>query len=161
MVMAEALNHLRHPDQLHFVHQTGEADEKAVREAYRSKSVSATAQAFFDDMAEWYRMADLIICRAGATTVAEITALGKAAIYIPFPFAADDHQTLNAADLAKDGAAELIPEQELDAELLGARIEHYLHHPEDLETMAARAGRYGKPEAAKNIVTECYRLLTS
>ena len=71
MVMTEALEHLRHPENLHFVHQTGEADEKEVREAYRSNSVSATAQAFFDDMAEQYRMADLIICRAGATTVAE------------------------------------------------------------------------------------------
>jgi UDP-N-acetylglucosamine--N-acetylmuramyl-(pentapeptide) pyrophosphoryl-undecaprenol N-acetylglucosamine transferase len=161
MVMIEALKHLKKPDQLHFVHQTGEADENDVREAYRSNSISATAGAFFDDMAELYQVADLIICRAGATTVAEITALGKAAIFIPFPFAADDHQTLNASDLANDGAAELIPEQELDAEMLGAKINHYLDHQADLKNMAARARRYGKPEAARHIVTECYRMLTA
>jgi UDP-N-acetylglucosamine--N-acetylmuramyl-(pentapeptide) pyrophosphoryl-undecaprenol N-acetylglucosamine transferase len=160
MVMTEALDYLRNADRLHFVHQTGEADEKMVAEAYRSKSVSATAQAFFDNMAEQYCQADLIICRAGATTVAEITALGKAAIFIPFPYAADDHQTLNAADLTGDGAAELITEQELDAEMLGAKIKHYLDHPEALENMAARARRHGKPDAAKNIVDDCYRLLT-
>jgi len=161
MVMAEALDYLQGADRLHFVHQTGEADEKMVTEAYRSQSVSATAQAFFDNMADQYRQADLIICRAGATTVAEITALGKAAIFIPFPYAADDHQTLNAADLTGDGAAELIPEQELNAELLGAKINHYLDHPEALENMAARARRHGKPDAAKNIVDDCYRLLTA
>lgn len=160
MVMAEALEHLRNTEQLHFVHQTGEADEKAVSDAYRRKSVSATARAFFDDMAEQYGQADLIICRAGATTVAEITALGKAAIFVPFPYAADDHQTLNAADLADDGAAELIPEQKLNAELLAARIQRYMEKPADLANMAARARRYGKPDAAKNIVDDCYRLLT-
>jgi len=159
MVMTEALEHLRNPELLHFVHQTGEADEKAVSDAYRSKSVSATARAFFDDMAEQYRQADLIICRAGATTVAEITALGKAAIFVPFPYAADDHQTLNAADLADDGAAELIPEQKLNAKLLAARIQRYMEQPADLENMAARARRHGKPDAAKNIVDDCYRLL--
>ncbi len=161
MVMTKALKHLRNPEGLHFIHQTGEADENDVREAYRSTSISATARAFFDDMAEQYQMADLIICRAGATTVAEITALGKAAIFIPFPFAADDHQTRNASDLANDGAAELIPEQELDAERLGAKINHYRDHQADLNKMAARARRYGKPGAAKHIVTECYRMLTA
>ena len=159
MVMTEALEHLRNPERLHFVHQTGEADEAAVGDAYRSKSVSATAQAFFDDMAAQYCQADLIICRAGATTVAEITALGKAAIFVPFPYAADDHQTLNAADLAHDGAAELIPEQKLNAKLLGARIKHYMEHPADLENMAARARRFGKPDAAKSIVDDCCRLV--
>lgn len=159
IVMTEALEHLRNPERLHFVHQTGEADEAAVGDAYRSKSVSATAQAFFDDMAAQYCQADLIICRAGATTVAEITALGKAAIFVPFPYAADDHQTLNAADLAHDGAAELIPEQKLNAKLLGARIKHYMEHPADLENMAARARRFGKPDAAKSIVDDCCRLV--
>jgi UDP-N-acetylglucosamine--N-acetylmuramyl-(pentapeptide) pyrophosphoryl-undecaprenol N-acetylglucosamine transferase len=112
-------------------------------------------------MAAQYRQADLIICRAGATTVAEITALGKAAIFIPFPYAADNHQMLNAADLAKDGAAEIIVEKELNSKLLSQKIEHYRDHPQALEDMAARARRYGKPEAAKNIVDDCYRLLTA
>jgi UDP-N-acetylglucosamine--N-acetylmuramyl-(pentapeptide) pyrophosphoryl-undecaprenol N-acetylglucosamine transferase len=160
MVMLEALEHLQDADRLHFVHQTGEADEQTVRDAYRQKSVSATAQSFFENMAEQYGQADLIVCRAGATTVAEITAMGKAAIFIPFPFAADDHQTLNAADLADAGAAELIREKELSAEMLGAKINYYMEHPQDLATMAAKARGYGKPEAAQNIVDDCYRLLS-
>ncbi len=160
MVMIETLELLHDADQLHFVHQTGEADEKAVRDAYGQKSISATARAFFDDMAEQYRQADLIVCRAGATTVAEITALGKAAIFIPFPYAADDHQTLNAADLATAGAAELIPEKELTAEVFGTKIKYYMENPQDLANMAAKARKYGKPEAAQNIVDDCYRLLS-
>jgi len=160
MAMIETLEHLHNAERLHFVHQTGEADEAAVSSAYRENNVSAKAQSFFDDMAEQYRQADLIICRAGATTVAEITALGKAAIFVPFPYAADDHQTLNAADLAYDGAAELITEQDLNAKLLSAKIKQYMEHPEALESMAARAKSYGKPEAAKNIVDDCYRLLS-
>ncbi len=160
MVMIEALDLLQDSDRLHFVHQTGEADEKIVRDAYRRKSVSATAQSFFDNMAEQYCQADLIVCRAGATTVAEITAMGKAAIFIPFPYAADDHQTLNAADLADAGAAELISEKELTAEMLGMKIKYYMEHPQDLATMAAKARDYGKPEAAQNIVDDCYRLVS-
>ena len=161
MAMIEALEHLQNAERLHFVHQTGQADEAAVSNAYRENKVSAEAQSFFDDMAAQYRQADLIICRAGATTVAEITALGKAAIFIPFPYAADNHQMLNAADLAKDGAAEIIVEKELNSKLLSQKIEHYRDHPQALEDMATRARRYGKPEAAKNIVDDCYRLLTA
>ena len=161
MAMIGALEHLQSAERLHFVHQTGEADEAAVSDAYRKNRVSAEAQSFFDDMAQQYRQADLIICRAGATTVAEITALGKAAIFIPFPFAADNHQMLNAADLAKEGAAEIIVEKELNSKLLSQKIEHYRDHPQALEDMATRARRYGKPEAAKNIVDDCYRLLTA
>ena len=160
MAMIEALEHLQNSERLHFVHQTGEADQAPVSDAYRKKSVSSTVQSFFDNMAEQYHRADLIICRAGATTVAEITALGKAAIFIPFPYAADNHQMLNAADLAKDGAAEIIIEKELNGILLSERIEHYMDDREALEDMAARARRHGNPEAAKNIVDDCYRLLT-
>ena len=157
--MIEALEHLQNAERLHFVHQTGEADEASVREAYRKNPVSATVQSFFDDMAERYHQADLIICRAGATTVAEITALGKAAIFIPFPYAADNHQMLNAADLATDGAAEIIVEKDLNGDLLREKLEHYMHHRHALEDMAARARRHGNPEAAKNIVDDCYRLV--
>jgi UDP-N-acetylglucosamine--N-acetylmuramyl-(pentapeptide) pyrophosphoryl-undecaprenol N-acetylglucosamine transferase len=160
MVMIETLKLLQDADRLHFVHQTGEADEKAVRDAYSQTSVGAEARAFFDDMATQYRQADLIVCRAGATTVAEITALGKAAIFIPFPYAADDKQTLNAADLAGASAAELIPEKELTAEILGAKLKHYMENPQELNSMAAKAREYGKPEAAQNIVDDCYRLLS-
>ncbi len=161
MAVAEALAHLKNRQQLYFIHQTGQSDEQTVKDAYRQQAVSATVQAFFDDMARQYRRADLIVCRAGATTVAEITALGKAAIFIPFPYAADNHQLLNAADLAEAGAAEIIVEQELSGKVLCEKIEHYFDHREALKEMASRAQRFGRPRAAGEIVDDCYRLLAA
>jgi UDP-N-acetylglucosamine--N-acetylmuramyl-(pentapeptide) pyrophosphoryl-undecaprenol N-acetylglucosamine transferase len=159
MAMMEALDHLRHLEHLHFVHQTGRADEQPVREAYRQCKVGGTVQAFFDNMAEQYGRADLIICRAGATTVAEVTALGKAVIFIPFPFAADNHQVLNAGSLSEEGAAEMLIEKDLSGKILSDKIKYYAAHPAELEEMSARAKLFGKPDAAKNIVDDCYRLL--
>ncbi len=161
MAVIEALEHFKGKKGLHFAHQTGQSDEQPIKEAYRQQAVSATVQAFFDDMARQYRQADLIVCRAGATTVAEITALGKAAIFIPFPHAADNHQVLNAADLVQAGAAEIIVEKDLSGKRLCEKIEHYIDHREALKDMAARAQHFGKPQAAKDIVDDCYRLLAA
>jgi UDP-N-acetylglucosamine--N-acetylmuramyl-(pentapeptide) pyrophosphoryl-undecaprenol N-acetylglucosamine transferase len=94
MAIIDALGRLQDNTRLHFIHQTGKADEQQVKEAYIQNRIQSTVQPFFDNMAELYSLADLLICRAGATTVAEITALGKAAIFIPFPYAADNHQVL-------------------------------------------------------------------
>lgn len=159
MAVIEALDHLKDQKNLQFIHQTGEADERQVREAYRRNEVGGTVQSFFDNMAEQYGKTDLIICRAGATTVAEVTALGKAVIFIPFPFAADDHQALNAGSLSDEGAAETILEKDLSGKILSEKIKHYAGHPADLREMAARARHFGKPDAAKHIVDDCYRLL--
>jgi UDP-N-acetylglucosamine--N-acetylmuramyl-(pentapeptide) pyrophosphoryl-undecaprenol N-acetylglucosamine transferase len=161
MAVIEALEHLKDKDHLHFVHQTGDADEQQVNEAYRRNSIRCTVQSFFDNMTELYRRADLLICRAGATTVAEITALGKAVIFIPFPYAADDHQVLNAGSLSDHGAAETIIEKDLSGQILSERIAFYAAHEEVLNDMAAKARRLGKPDAAKNIVDDCYRLLAA
>jgi len=155
----EALDRLERKDSFYFIHQTGEADEHQVREAYRHNNIQNTVQSFFDNMAELYRDADLVICRAGATTVAEITAIGKAAIFIPYPFAADNHQVLNAGNLSKDGAAEMILEKDLNAIVLSQMIDYYVAHPAALEKMADKAKQFGNPDAAKNIVDDCYRLL--
>jgi UDP-N-acetylglucosamine--N-acetylmuramyl-(pentapeptide) pyrophosphoryl-undecaprenol N-acetylglucosamine transferase len=116
-------------------------------------------QAFFHDMAEPYRAADLVVCRAGATTVAEITALGKAAVYVPFPFAADDHQRLNAGQMVAAGAAEMIDEAALTGDLLAERIHYYAGRPEVLRRMAERSTALGRPDAATHIVDECCRLV--
>ncbi len=159
MAVTETLAHLKNKDALYFIHQTGEADEKQVREAYRQNKVRCRVQAFFDDMAELYHRADLLICRAGATTVAETTALGKAVIFIPFPYAADNHQVLNAGGLAAEKAAEMIIEKDLDAEILSQRITYYAAHREALQEMAAKAKTFGKPKAAQNIVDDCYELV--
>ena len=161
MAVIEALGHLNDKDHLHFVHQTGDVDEQQVNEAYRRNHIQCTVQSFFDNMTELYRRADLLICRAGATTVAEITALGKAVIFIPFPYAADDHQVLNAGSLSDHGAAETIIEKDLSGQILSERIAFYAAHEEVLNDMAARARRFGKPDAAKNIVDDCYRLLAT
>ena len=155
----EALEHLEDKEHLHFVHQTGDADEQPVKEAYRRNNIQCTVQSFFDIMAELYSRSDLLICRAGATTVAEITALGKAVIFIPFPYAADNHQVLNAGTLAEDGAAEMIIEKDLSGQILSKKIVYYAAHRETLNDMAAKARRFGNPDAAKNIVDDCYRLL--
>jgi UDP-N-acetylglucosamine--N-acetylmuramyl-(pentapeptide) pyrophosphoryl-undecaprenol N-acetylglucosamine transferase len=159
--VVEALGQLTQKEGLYFIHQTGAADEQMVSEAYRRESVAAKVQSFFQHMGPLYRQADLIICRAGATTVAEVTAMGKAVIFIPFPFAADDHQTLNAATLADKGAAEMVHEKDINAAALAQKIEYYASHPQALEAMALRAGRMGYPDAAQRIVDDCYELVKS
>jgi UDP-N-acetylglucosamine--N-acetylmuramyl-(pentapeptide) pyrophosphoryl-undecaprenol N-acetylglucosamine transferase len=114
-VVMEALGSLGHmKDQIRFIHQTGEKDREAVEDGYRERGFAAEVTPFITDMAAAYRAADLLLCRAGATSIAEITAGGKAAILIPFPFAVNDHQTRNAEILVRAGAAEMIPEKELD-----------------------------------------------
>ncbi len=156
-----ALGHLSQKQGLYFIHQTGPADEQMVTEAYRHANIPAKVQSFFRDMGPLYKQADLIVCRAGATTVAEVTAMGKAVIFIPFPFAADNHQTLNAATLVRQGAAEMIDEKDLRADSLAQKIEYYAAHPEALKAMALKAGQLGHPDAAKSIVDDCYKLVES
>ena len=160
MTVIEALSHLTQKERLYFIHQTGAADEQTVKAAYQHVGIAARVQAFFRHMAPLYKQADLIICRAGATTVAEVTAVGKAVIFIPFPFAADNHQALNADTLAREGAAEMILEKDLSARSLGQKIEYYASHPEALEAMATKAAKLGHPAAAKQIVDDCYELIT-
>jgi len=159
LAVAAALERLGGRERLFFIHQTGAADEQWVRAAYRRAGIAASVQAFFDDMAAAYRQADWVICRAGATTVAEISALGKAAVFIPFPHAADNHQRLNARCLVEAGAAEMIDESQLSAEWLAERIGFYASHPEVLARLGEQAARLGKPDAARRVVDECYRLV--
>jgi len=157
ITMVEAQDHLK--GTYHFIHQTGTDDATMVRDAYRRKGVNASVKPFFQDMAKQYRNADIIVCRAGATTIAEITALGKPAIFIPFPYAADNHQELNAAGLVTAGAAEMITEPELTAKRLAQRIDYYASHPNHLRQKAARCKVLGRPDAARRIVDDCYRLI--
>ena len=158
MAIVDALPHI--PKQrFFFIHQTGAEDLDKVTQAYQEAGIPGKVRAFFNDMAEPYSRADLIVCRAGATTVAEVTALGKAVIFIPFPFAADNHQVLNARKLSDAGAAETILEQNLDGAVLAQRIRYYEKQPQALADMAGRAADLGHPDAAQAIVADCYRLL--
>ena len=142
-----------------FVHQTGTADFEAVIGSYRRHGFSHTVQPFFYDMENHYQQADLVVCRAGATTVAEITAMGKGAILIPYPHAADNHQVINARALTDTGAAEMILEKDMDGKALADRIQYYATHSKALRQMADNAKTIGRPDAAKTIVDDMYRLV--
>lgn len=143
---------------LRIVHQTGEADQPLVEQAYRDLGVDATVHRFIDDMATTYAEADLVICRAGATTLAELTALGKPAILVPYPYAADDHQRHNAAAMTARGAAEMILERDLTPEGLAERIAHYSAHRDELETMGRNATRLATPDATADVLRVCRQL---
>jgi UDP-N-acetylglucosamine--N-acetylmuramyl-(pentapeptide) pyrophosphoryl-undecaprenol N-acetylglucosamine transferase len=157
--VVEALPDLARLQGLYCMHQTGNEDQAWVAQAYRERKVAAEVKAFFTDMAARYQNADLIICRAGATTIAEITALGKAALFVPFPYAADDHQTLNARELQKRGAADMLAQSELSGRRLSRCIASYVTDPPRRQRMARRAAALGRPEAARDLVDDLYRLM--
>jgi UDP-N-acetylglucosamine--N-acetylmuramyl-(pentapeptide) pyrophosphoryl-undecaprenol N-acetylglucosamine transferase len=158
--VGEALDGLRHlKDRLRFIHQAGEKDREVVAAAYRKGGFAAEVSPFIMDMAAAYREADLLICRAGATSIAEITAGGKAALLIPFPFAVDDHQTKNAAILARAGAAEMIAEEDLSGERLASAIERLSRDPGAVRKMETAARALGNRRAAAEIVDACLALV--
>ena len=143
---------------LRIIHQTGQADFASIKESYAALPFEAEVTPFIDKMDEAYAQADLVLCRAGATTVAELTAFGKAAILVPYPYAIYDHQRWNAQTLQERGAAEMILDQDLSGEILAARIRGYLSDRGRVERMASAARALGRPEAAARIVDECYAL---
>jgi len=141
-------------------HQTGQADYAAINDAYGALPFEAEVTPFIDKMDEVYAKADLVVCRAGATTVAELTAFGKAAILVPYPYAIYDHQRGNAQALQDRGAADMILDRDLTGEVLAARIRAYFSDRERLARMAGAARTLGRPEAAARIVEESYGLVT-
>jgi UDP-N-acetylglucosamine--N-acetylmuramyl-(pentapeptide) pyrophosphoryl-undecaprenol N-acetylglucosamine transferase len=154
-----ALDHLESPDRMTFIHQTGPKDAIWVRQAYERCNVKATVKPFFMDMAGPYHAADLVVCRAGATTVSELMALGKPAIFIPFPFAANNHQELNARYVADAGGGEVILEGDAHGAVLAERLNHYASDPKALRNMAERMLALARPNAADMIVNECERVV--
>jgi len=157
--MREAMPHLEvMKDHLRFVHQTGEKDFRDVESAYRERGMDAVVHPFIRDMASAYRAADLLICRAGATSIAEITACGKAAVFIPFPFAVNDHQTGNARVLVEAGAAEMIAERDLDGLRLADVIVRLSADPARLRAMEEKSRSLGNPRAAADIVDACIEM---
>lgn len=140
---------------LRVIHQTGAADGGRVRERYRDLGVEADVREFIDDMGAAYAQADLVLCRSGATTVAELTALGKPAILVPYPYAADDHQRANATVLVAEGAAQMILDRDLDGERVTAAVGALARDRERLEQMGAAARRLGRPCAAAQVVAVC------
>jgi UDP-N-acetylglucosamine--N-acetylmuramyl-(pentapeptide) pyrophosphoryl-undecaprenol N-acetylglucosamine transferase len=138
------------------VHQSGEKHLDTLKKNYAQAGVQGELVAFIDDMARRYAEADLVICRAGAVTVAELSAAGMASVLVPFPFAVDDHQTANARFLSEKGAAILLPQGELTAEKLAGTLRS-LNRAALLE-MARKARALGKPEASRVVAQRCIAL---
>ncbi|MGN6380988.1 MAG: undecaprenyldiphospho-muramoylpentapeptide beta-N-acetylglucosaminyltransferase [Dyella sp.] len=137
------------------LHQCGKRGVDEARQAYAEAGVAADVVPFIDDMAAAYGEADLAICRAGALTLAELTAAGLGAVLVPFPHAVDDHQTRNAEALVAAGAAELIKESELDVQQLAQRLTALLADRPGLVAMASAARTLAKPDAAQAIARAC------
>jgi UDP-N-acetylglucosamine--N-acetylmuramyl-(pentapeptide) pyrophosphoryl-undecaprenol N-acetylglucosamine transferase len=139
-------------------HQTGERDFDKIQAAYRQAEFPAQVSKFIDDMPTAFAQGDLVVCRSGASTVAEITAAGKPAIFVPFPFAADDHQLKNAEALEKAGAGRLIREAELTSDRLGALVAELLGNPAALVEISSDARRLSHRNASQEIGEMAYAL---
>jgi UDP-N-acetylglucosamine--N-acetylmuramyl-(pentapeptide) pyrophosphoryl-undecaprenol N-acetylglucosamine transferase len=151
---------------IHIIHQTGERDYNDALAAYRSFSSTASIAAgdsaevfkFIEDMPAAFARADLVVCRSGASTVAEIAAAGKPAVFVPFPRAADDHQRVNAEALAQAGAAVVVEESKLEGVWLAETISALLLDPARLRSMSAAARELAHPNAAWEIAAMAARV---
>jgi UDP-N-acetylglucosamine--N-acetylmuramyl-(pentapeptide) pyrophosphoryl-undecaprenol N-acetylglucosamine transferase len=160
MRVVEALPHLADlRGTLHVTHQTGAKDREQVERGYRACGFEPDVREFITDMSAAYAGAELVVCRAGATTLAELTVCRKPSILVPFPRAADNHQVQNAKSLVDAGAAVMIEERDLTGELLASEIRAILSHPERRERMSRAAARLGSPQAAKEIADVCTELV--
>jgi UDP-N-acetylglucosamine--N-acetylmuramyl-(pentapeptide) pyrophosphoryl-undecaprenol N-acetylglucosamine transferase len=144
---------------LRVIHQTGTDDAPQVTAAYERKGFIAVVQPFIENMVAPYRESHLVVCRAGATTIAELTACGRASILIPYPFATNNHQEVNARSLVDKGAARMILDRDLSGETLAHEIRSLYENPAEIEAMERASAGLGKPDAARRIVDECNRLM--
>ena len=138
------------------LHQTGKKHLETVLQLYAQAGVKADIRSYLEDMANQYANADVVICRAGALTIAELAAAGVASVLIPFPFAVDDHQTQNARFLSGHGAAVLLPQKELSAEKLAQLLRDLSR--EKLSVMAQAARKLAKPDATQSVANVCMEL---
>ncbi|MGC2194037.1 MAG: undecaprenyldiphospho-muramoylpentapeptide beta-N-acetylglucosaminyltransferase [Terriglobales bacterium] len=136
---------------LHIIHQTGERDYERVSAAYEHAGISGEVHKFIDDMPGMFARADLLVCRSGASTVAEITAAGKPAIFVPFPRAADDHQNVNARALERAGAAMVVEESKLEPAYLVETVSTLLNDANRLQRMSMAAKTLAHPHAVEEI----------
>ena len=142
-----------HKARLRITHQTGESDFDMVRRSYLDAGFEAAdVRPFIHDMSTQFRQADVLVCRSGATTVAEVAAAGKAAIFVPFPFATDDHQRKNAEAFANAGAGRMIVQQEMTPGRLSREIEWFIEHPAEITRMEEASRKLGRPDAAERCV---------
>lgn len=154
-VMPEALAAIEKHQRPELWHQTGPAHIERVKELYQRSGVKVNAEAFIDDMSRAYAWADVVICRAGALTVAELMAAGVGALLIPLPHAIDDHQTENARWLEKNEAGIVLPQKDMTAELLAEKIQQWAMNKEQLLIMAKSARALAKNDAAQVVADTC------
>jgi len=155
-----ALKELKKGGFLPFViHQTGSQDLKEVIADYHTLGVDGEVMAFIEDMASAYTRADLVICRAGATTIAELAVLGKPSILVPYPYATHKHQDVNARALAAHGGADIILERNLNGNILAKKIRMYMEKPDVLTQMSLFALKAGRPQARQVIVDQLMELI--
>ena len=151
--LVSALNYLGDlKTRIQFLHQTGDRDYESIREAYRKAGFNGTVAPFIYQMAEAYAAADMVVSRAGATTLAEITALGKPALLIPYPYAAGRHQEFNAIKLREMGAAFVVFENEMSGEVLAKHIRELFENAQARNEMQRASRGLGRPEACGRIV---------
>ncbi len=145
------------PDELKPVvrHQAGARTLSAAQAAYEAHNIDVELRPFIEDMAEAYAWADLVVCRAGALTVAELSAAGLPAIFVPFPSAVDDHQTANARQMTNAGAAALMPEKDLSDETLAGLLKHWLASRDALLQRALKSRALAHPDALRRITNYC------
>jgi UDP-N-acetylglucosamine--N-acetylmuramyl-(pentapeptide) pyrophosphoryl-undecaprenol N-acetylglucosamine transferase len=148
----------RHAARLAITHQTGERDLARVRAGYAAAKCEATVEPYFHDMHARMTAADVVISRAGASTLAELTILGKTMVLVPLPTAADDHQRKNAAALARAGAAEVVEERDLTGERIAGLVTALAGDPDRRRRMAAAAGALGRPDAAARVADRVVQL---
>lgn len=148
-------------DHIQFLHQTGEKDFDFVRGFYNARGFRGTVIPFLHEMADAYAVADLVVSRAGATTIAELTTCGKAAILIPYPFAAGNHQKANAEKLWDLGAAQMILDSELNGSTLSSVIRHLFNDPDLISEMEMTSRSIGRPDATKKIIELIVSLVKS
>lgn len=145
--LAESRSHVQ------FLHATGERDVSAVEQAYEQHGFQARVEAFFQDMATAYAAADFVIARAGASTIFELAAMGKPALLVPYPYAANDHQRLNAEAMLKAGGAWIVPDPYCDGQRIAATVQAALEKPDLLRRMGEQAQGLARPDAADRIVS--------
>jgi UDP-N-acetylglucosamine--N-acetylmuramyl-(pentapeptide) pyrophosphoryl-undecaprenol N-acetylglucosamine transferase len=148
----------REVPRLRIVHQTGAADAQWVRQRYQDMGADAEVLEFVHDMGNAYGRADLVVCRAGASTLAELTAMAKPSILVPYPFAADDHQRRNAEIVRDRGAAEMILNAELSGERLAACVLPLIRERERLRRMAEAARTLAVPDATDRVIAVCRQM---
>jgi UDP-N-acetylglucosamine--N-acetylmuramyl-(pentapeptide) pyrophosphoryl-undecaprenol N-acetylglucosamine transferase len=146
---------------LQFLHLTGTADEAEVAAGFAQSGFAAEVAAFSPEVADFMARAHLVVCRAGASSLAELSARGRAALLVPYPFAANNHQEFNARFMEAAGAAEIILNKDFTGEVLAAKIRQALAEPERLAAMEAASRRLARPDAARNIVEGCLELIGS